>query len=164
MGKQYDLVPREVPIISTEYRNISTQIPVPDSIELFKDLQQGEPASMSGMPPIIWDKAEDFSIYDKWGNKWIDFTSAVLISNVGHSNEKILAAIKNQIDRGLLTTYLFANESRMELVKKLNSILPNPLSKTYLLSTGTETVECAIKLARTYGARKSNGKRIKIIS
>lgn len=164
MGKKFDLEPRKVPEVKTQFREIHTRIPVPESIEFFKDLEESEPLSMCGMPPILWDRAEDFSVYDKWGNRWIDFTSAVLISNVGHSNPEVVEAIKAQADHHLLTSYLFANEPRYRLVKKMNELLPEPLSKTYLLTTGTESVECAVKLARTYGLKKSGGRKVKIVS
>lgn len=164
MGKEFDLTPRETAEVKTKYREIHTKIPVPESIPIFKDLAENEPLSMRGMPAVLWDRAEDFSIYDKWGNRWIDFSSAVLITNAGHSNPAIVNAIKEQADHHLLTTYLFANEPRYKLVKRLNELLPEPLSKTYMLTTGTESVECAVKLARTYGQQKSGGKRIKIVS
>ena len=51
----------------------------------------------------------------------------------------------------LLTNYCFPSEIRARLVEKLASILPEPLKKVFLLTTGSETVECAIKLCRTHG-------------
>jgi 4-aminobutyrate aminotransferase-like enzyme len=48
---------------------------------------------MLGMPPVVWDKAENFTIYDKWGNRWIDWSSCVLLANVGHGREKIKTAL-----------------------------------------------------------------------
>ena len=41
---------------------------------------------MHGQLPIIWEKAEDFYIFDPLGNKFIDFTSGIFIANAGHNN------------------------------------------------------------------------------
>ncbi len=71
MGK-YSLEPVEVPKVDTKYRTIKTSIPVPESLPIFEKLQRNEPPSMMGQPPIVWDKAEDFIVQDKWGNRWID--------------------------------------------------------------------------------------------
>jgi len=75
-----------------------------------KKLSKSEPVSMMGQPPIIWDKAEGFQIYDKWGNKWLDWSSGVLITNAGHGRKEISKALKEVIDRGLLATYVFIHE------------------------------------------------------
>jgi 4-aminobutyrate aminotransferase-like enzyme len=82
---RYNPEPVEIPPASTRYRTIRTKLPVPESLEIFRQLEQSEPVSMIGQRPIIWEKAEGFQVYDKWGNKWIDWSSGVLITNAGHS-------------------------------------------------------------------------------
>ncbi len=69
-----------------KYREINTQLPVFESLEIANSLSEAEPGSMMGQPPVIWDKAEGFQIYDKWGNKWLDWSSGVLITNAGHDH------------------------------------------------------------------------------
>ena len=73
----YGLQPRNVRRISTPYRRIVTKIPVPESIGILKRLRKYEPRSMSGQPPIMWDRAEGFQVYDKYGNMWLDWSSGV---------------------------------------------------------------------------------------
>jgi len=68
------------------------------------------------------------------------------------------------INHGLLYNYCFPTEIRSKLVEKLGSLAPTPLEKVFLLSTGSESTECAIKLARTYGVRKSGIHKKKIIT
>jgi 4-aminobutyrate aminotransferase-like enzyme len=112
---------------------------------------EAEPRSMMGMPPVMWDKAENFSVFDKWGNRWIDWSSCVLVANTGHGNPAIKKALKDQIDQGLLAAYLFAYEKRAELAKKLQALSPDPSNyEVYLISTGSEAIENCIKLAKTY--------------
>lgn len=153
MAKEYSLVPRHVPRVETRYRRIVTDLPVPESLPVLEKLQSYEPVAMRGQPPVVWDHAEGFQVYDAWGNQWIDWSSGVLITNAGHGRREIIDAITRQASSHLLTNYCFPSEIRSRLVEKLSSILPEPLKKVFLLTTGSETVECAIKLARAYGVK-----------
>ena len=152
---KYNLIPVEVPAVSTKYRKIKTKLPVPESLEIFELLSKSEPESMMGQPPIVWDKAEGFQVYDKWGNIWIDWSSGVLITNAGHGRKEIAKALKDVIDRGLLATYVFIHEKRAELTTMLQKIAPDPSNYlVFLLSTGSEATENCIKLAKTYALEK----------
>jgi len=152
---KYNLNPVEVPKVSTKYRSIKTKLPVPESLGIFQTLSESEPVSMMGQPPIVWDKAEGFQIYDKWGNVWLDWSSGVLITNAGHGRKEIAKALKEVIDRGLLATYVFIHEKRAELTSMLQKIAPDPSNYlVFLLSTGSEATENCIKLAKTYAIEK----------
>ncbi|RLD11225.1 MAG: aspartate aminotransferase family protein [Chlamydiae bacterium] len=152
---KYSLKPVNVKKINTKYRTIQTKLPVPESLEIFNALNESEPVSMMGQPPIIWDKAEGFTIYDKWGNKWLDWSSCVLVANAGHGIKEIKDALLAEIKQGLLGTYVFVHEKRAELTKALKALSPDPDNyKVFLLSTGSEATENCIKLARTYALEK----------
>lgn len=152
---KYNLTPVEVKKVSTRYRRIKTKLPVPASLKIFRVLAESEPVSMMGQPPIIWDKAEGFQVYDKWGNKWIDWSSGVLITNAGHGRREIIKALRNLLDKKLLATYVFIHEKRAELTRMLKTISPDPENYlVFLLSTGSEATENCIKLAKTYAAEK----------
>ncbi|MCM8830310.1 MAG: aspartate aminotransferase family protein [Candidatus Omnitrophica bacterium] len=157
MGKSYPLIPKKVPHIETKYRRIKTEIPVPESIPILEKLRTYEPLSMSGQPPVVWDHAKGVQVYDKYGNKWLDFSSGVLVTNAGHSAPLVLSEIKKYLEKPLLHNYCFPSEIRAALVEKIASVSPEPLKKVFLLTTGAEAVECAFKLARTYG-KKTNKK------
>ena len=86
--------PVSVPLVKTSYRCIKTPLPVPQSVEIFERLDHVESRSMHGQLPIVWKKAKEFSIYDIAGNKWIDFTSTIFVTNIGHSNSKVSESIK----------------------------------------------------------------------
>jgi 4-aminobutyrate aminotransferase/(S)-3-amino-2-methylpropionate transaminase len=162
MAKTYPLEPRAVKKVSTKYRTIATQIPVPESIPIMEKLRTWEPRSMSGQPVVLWDKAEGVNVYDAWGNKWLDFSSGVLVTNAGHAHPNIRKAIKEALDRPLLHHYCFPTEIRANLVEKIGSISPEPLKKVFLLTTGAETVEAAIKLTRTWGQKINPSKKIMV--
>lgn len=152
---KYNLTPVDVPFIKTKFRKIKTKLPVPESLEIFRTLSESEPVSMMGQPPIIWDKAEGFQVYDKWGNKWIDWSSGVLITNAGHGRKEIIRALRDMLDKKLLATYVFIHEKRAELTKMLQGISPDPSNYlVFLLSTGSEATENCIKLAKTYAFEK----------
>ena len=154
MGK-YSLEPVEVPKVSTKYRTIHTKLPVPESLAIFDSLKKTEPISMMGQPPIVWHRAEGFQVEDKWGNKWLDWSSGVLIANAGHGRKEIADALHKIIDQGLLATYVFVHENRAELAQMLQEISPDPADyQVFFLSTGSEATENCIKLAKTYAVNK----------
>ncbi len=162
---EYDLTPVEVPLVETKYRTIKTKIPVPESLPIFEKLEKSEPRSMRGQPPIIWHKAEGSTVYDKWGNRWIDWSSGVLISNAGHGRKEIKDALIAEIDQGLLACYVFVHEKRAELTSMLKNISPNSDNyHIFLLSTGSEATENCIKLAKTYAMEKYGPKKRYLIS
>jgi len=164
MSNSYELVPRNVPQVETRNRRICTPIPVPESIPILEKLREFEPESMSGQPLVVWDRAEGFNVYDRWGNKWIDWSSGVLITSAGHGRPEIVEAIVRQAQKPLLTNYCFPSEIRAALVEKLVEMSPKPLEKAFLLTTGSEAIECAIKLARTHGIRQGGRSKITIVS
>jgi 4-aminobutyrate aminotransferase/diaminobutyrate-pyruvate transaminase/4-aminobutyrate aminotransferase/(S)-3-amino-2-methylpropionate transaminase len=141
-----------------------TDFPVPESIPTLQTLHDFEPVAMRGQPPVVWDHAEGFQVYDRWGNCWIDWSSGVLITNAGHGRQEIVDAVVRQAQSHLLTNYCFPSEIRAKLVSRLVSLLPEPLKKVFLLTTGSETVECAIKLCRTLGLRTAGRNKNVIVS
>ena len=115
---------------------------------------------MSGQPPVVWDRAEGVHVYDAQGNKWIDLSSCVVVANAGHCNPQVKAAILDMVNHGLLNNYVFPSAIRAELTKKLVEVTPEGLDKVFLLTTGAESTECALKLARTYTRQQSPDKNI----
>lgn len=162
---KYSLQPVEVPLVNSKYRVIKTKLPVPESLSVFQDLAESEPISMMGQPPIVWDKATGFQVYDKWGNKWLDWSSGVLITNAGHGRKEIIDGLRSVLDQELLATYVFVHEKRAQLTKMLQSIAPDPSGySVFLLSTGSEATENCIKLAKTYAVQKYGPKKKYVVS
>ena len=152
---EYSLKPVKVPRINTKYRTIRTALPVPQSLPVFAELRRSEPRSMSGQPPILWHKADNFTVSDPWGNRWIDWSSGVLITNAGHGCPEIVKAVRGMLDRPLLATYVFPHAERAALTRMLREIAPVPSKyQAFLLSTGSEATENCIKLSKTYALQK----------
>ncbi len=163
MGKEFSITPRQVPHVETKFRRIVTPLPHPDSIPTLEKLRRFEPQSMRGQPPLVWDRAEDIFVYDKYGNKWLDWSSGVLVSNAGHGASEVRQAILDQVNSGLLHNYVFPSAQRAALVECLAGVAPPGLDKVFLLTTGSEATECAIKLARAHGLKTDGKKKIGIV-
>lgn len=153
-----EITPRDVPQVHTKYRRIVTPIPAPESIPILNSLRDHEPVSMSGQPPIVWDRAEGFQVYDAWGNMWLDWSAGVLVANAGHANPAVVDAIVQEAQHSLLHSYCFPNATRARLIEELLKISPKGFDRVFLLTTGGEATENAIKLAKTHG-RKVGGER-----
>src|SRR5438874_4126703 len=164
MLREFTLVPQEVKKVNTKHRRIATKLPVPESLPTLEKLYAFEPRAMRGQPPVVWDRAEGFQVCDAWGNQWIDWSSGVLIANAGHGRPEIADAIVQQANAHLLTSFNFANQPRARLVERLVDILPEPLKKVFLYSIGSEAVECALKMCRTYGVKSGGRSKHVIVS
>ncbi len=158
------IVPKIVPNVATKFRRIQTPIPAPDSIPILQSLHRDEPRSMRGQGHVVWDRADGFQVHDAWGNTWIDWSSGVLVANAGHGRPEIIEAICAQAKKTLLHNYCFPTQIRARLVEKLAKLAPDPLEKVFLLTTGAETTEAAIKLARTHGRAVGGDKKIALVS
>ena len=162
-GFDFARTPQEVPKINTKYRKIVTKLPVPESLKVFEDLDKYESRSMHGQMPIVWDRAENFQVFDKYGNAWIDFTSTIFVTNSGHANPLVVSALREAVEKKLYHTYTYANESRAKFLKKLIEMTPDFCEKAFLMSSGTEASECAVKLMRMHG-QAVNPKKTAVIS
>ena len=156
-GWKFDLNPVAVPRVETRYRRIATSLPVPESLEILEALDQFESTAMHGQLPVVWDRAEGFQVHDAWGNMWLDFTSTIFVTNAGHGNPRIVAAVRDQLQKPLLHTYTFPSQIRAEYLRRLIEVTPAQFEKAFLLSAGTEASECVLKLMRMNAWK--NGKR-----
>jgi 4-aminobutyrate aminotransferase / (S)-3-amino-2-methylpropionate transaminase / 5-aminovalerate transaminase len=163
MGQEFDITPRKVPRVQTKYRRISTPLPHPDSVAVLEKLRQCEPISMRGQPPLVWHRAEDVFVFDAYGNRWLDWSSGVLVANAGHAAPEIRQAIVDQVNRPLLHNYVFPSVERARLAEYLLGLAPAGLDKVFFLTTGSEAVECALKLARARGLQLGGRRKIGIV-
>lgn len=144
-----------VPTVLTNFRRIQTQIPTPGTEQILELLDEYESRSMHGQLPLVWDRAEDFSVFDKAGNQWIDFTSTIFVANVGHSNPHVSKAISASLNKPIYSCYAYGNEKRAHYLERLIEFAGKPFEKAFLLSAGTEATEAALKLMRMYGQRQN---------
>lgn len=108
--------------------------------------------SISTPMPLVWQRAEDCHVYDVDGNRYIDFTSGVLVANVGHCHPKVVKAIQDQAGL-LLNCYDSAHPLRSAFVERLAGLMPEDLKRVLLLSSGSEGIDAALKIARVSTGR-----------
>ena len=119
---------------------------------------------MYGQPALVWDRAEDISVYDKYGNRWLDWSSRGSWSPMPATpRPRGLQAILDQVNSGLLHNYCFPSEERAALAECLAGVAPAGLNKVFLLTTGSEATECAIKLSRAHGIKVRGKQKIGIV-
>jgi 4-aminobutyrate aminotransferase len=112
-----------------------------------------EPRFLTQHVPIVWKAASGTTVVDVDGDEYLDFTSGILVANIGHSHPHYTAAVARQAHE-LLSCYDFFNEPRLTLAQRLAKVLPPNLNKLYLLTTGAEAVEAAVKLSRYFTGKR----------
>ncbi|GAB2634462.1 aspartate aminotransferase family protein [Belliella aquatica] len=102
------------------------------------------------------EKAEGIYMFGPEGKKYIDLISGIGVSNVGHRHPKVLTAIQEQLDKYLhLMVYgEYVQSPQALLAKALCDTLPKHLDNVYLVNSGSEAVEGALKLAKRYTNRR----------
>ena len=98
-----------------------------------------------GKGPLVWD--------DK-GKEYIDFMTGIGVALVGHANDAVVSAIRDQADKLITCHGTFYNDVRAGFMEKLVRVAPRGLGKVLLTNSGTESVEAAIKLARRHTSKK----------
>ena len=105
--------------------------------------------------PVFIDRAQNAELWDVEGNRYIDFASGIAVLNTGHNHPKVVAAVREQLEKFSHTCFqVTPYPGYIELAEKLNALVPGPTPKrTLFLSTGAEAVENAIKIARAHTGR-----------
>lgn len=106
---------------------------------------------------LEFEKAEGIYLFDKHGNKWMDLISGISVSSLGHGNEHVKQAIKNQVDKymHLMIYGEYVQAPQVQLAQKITSHLPASLNCVYFVNSGAEATDGALKLAkRVTGRRK----------
>ena len=98
--------------------------------------------------PLVADRAHMQYVWDLEGKKYLDFFGGILTISVGHTNPKVTARIKDQIDRIQHTSTLHTSEALVDLAEKVAQITPGNLQKSFFTNSGTEANETALQLAR----------------
>ena len=102
--------------------------------------------------PLVMEvsHAEGSYIYDTNNKAYLDFVAGVSACSLGHRHPRVVNAIKEQLDKYLHVMVYgeYAQKPAVELAKFLANHLPKPLEQTYLVNSGTEAIEGAIKLAK----------------
>lgn len=96
------------------------------------------------------DRAEGSFIYDKNGKAYLDMIAGVAVNNIGHRHPKVVAALQAQLEKHLHVMVYgeFIQDAQQDLVRQLLEVLPDTLNGVYVVNSGTEAIEAALKLAK----------------
>lgn len=102
------------------------------------------------------DHAEGLYIYDKEGNRYIDFTCGIGVTNTGHCHPRVVKAIQEQAAKLLFAQMnILINPRAVELAQALNEITPPQIDRFFFSNSGAEAVEASVKLARHATGRRN---------
>jgi 4-aminobutyrate aminotransferase/(S)-3-amino-2-methylpropionate transaminase len=134
---------------------IRTEIPGPKSRALMARREAAIPRGPYHATPLFAAKAEGAVIEDVDGNRFIDFAGGIGCLNMGHRAPRVVAAIREQLEEYLhLCFSVTPYESYIAVAEKLNALAPGKFpKKTFIINTGAEAVENAVKIARAFTKR-----------
>ena len=119
----------------------------------------------SRQPRPFLDRGEGIYLFDTDGKRYIDGSSGAMVSNIGHSNPRVLAAMKAQMDKATFGYRLhFQTEPSERLAAMTAALMPKGLDRVFFVSGGSEAVESAVKMARQYALTQGQDSRWKVIS
>ena len=111
------------------------------------------------------DRAEGIYLWDTEGRRYLDGSSGAMVSNIGHSNPRVLDAMRAQMAKSTFGYRLhFQNQPAEDLARMTAEMMPEGLDRVFFVSGGSEAVESAIKLARQHALTQGRDKAWKVIS
>ncbi|WP_033069864.1 aspartate aminotransferase family protein [Thalassospira australica] len=114
--------------------------------------------------PLI-ERAQGVYMWDVDGKRYIDASSGAMVSNIGHSDPRVIAAMNAQLEKASFAYRLhFENDAAENLAWRLAERAPGDLERVFFVSGGSEAVESCIKLARQYALAIGQSQRTKVIS
>lgn len=137
--------------------NLVSGIPGPKSMEIIERRRNAMPLGLAKSTEIAIESAEAGIVRDVDGNTLLDFAGGIGMMNIGHRNENVVKAMKEQLDKYIHICSLVATpEPYVELAELLNKLTPGDFpKKTILANSGSEAVENAINIARYYTKRSA---------
>ncbi len=135
--------------------HIRTEIPGPKSRALMARREAAIPRGPYHATPIFAAKAEGAVLEDVDGNRFLDFAGGIGTLNMGQRAPRVISAIREQLEKHLhLCFSVTPYESYIAVAEKLNALAPGKFpKKTFIINSGAEAVENAIKIARAYTKR-----------
>jgi acetylornithine/N-succinyldiaminopimelate aminotransferase len=104
-----------------------------------------------GTPPIALVRGAGAEVWDEDGNRYLDMLGGIAVNALGHAHPAVLNAVARQLSTLGHTSNLYATEPAIALAERLQELLHAPGARTFFTNSGTEAVECALKIARRHG-------------
>jgi acetylornithine/LysW-gamma-L-lysine aminotransferase len=120
----------------------------------FKGLEKQYEFDVYPKRDLVLVRGRNAKVWDDQGKEYIDCVAGHGVANVGHCNEKVVAAIEKQARQLISCSGIFYNDARALILQKLVSIAPRSLKRAFLCNSGSESIEAAIKFTRFTTKRK----------
>ncbi len=137
--------------------DLKTAVPGPKSQAILARIAKAVPRAATPWAPIAIAKAHGSLLQDVDGNTFIDVTGGIGVLNVGHTHERVVAAIKDQADQFLHTDFtLLPYGAYVDVAERLNARFPGAVpAKAIFFNSGAEAVENAVKIAKVATGRRA---------
>jgi taurine---2-oxoglutarate transaminase len=110
-------------------------------------------SAQATLDPMVVTRAEGTYLWDGEGRRYLDFSSQMVNTNIGHRHPRVVAAIQEQADRICTIAPHYANDQRSEAARLIAEIAPPGLDKVFFTNGGAEAVENAVRMARLHTGR-----------
>ena len=110
-------------------------------------------SAQGALDPLVIAGASGAEVWDHDGNRWLDLSSQLVNTNIGHQHPKVVAAIKEQADRLCTIAPQHANDSRGEAAQRIAALAPDGFNKVFFTNGGADAVEYAVRMAQLHTGR-----------
>lgn len=110
-------------------------------------------SAQRSLDPLVVDKARGSQVWDADGRRYLDFSSQLVYTNIGHQHPVVVEAIKEQADRLCTIAPQHANDRRGEAAQRIAAIAPDEFEKVFFTNGGAEAIEHAVRMARLHTGR-----------
>jgi 4-aminobutyrate aminotransferase-like enzyme len=133
---------------------LRTRVPGPRSRQLARQLHWHESRNVTFVSPrwpVFWQRARGANVWDVDGNRYIDLTAAFGVANVGHTNPRVVAAIRAQAGKLLHAMGdVHPNQLKLQLARELGALTFGRSARVIFANSGAEAVEAALKTAAVH--------------
>jgi 4-aminobutyrate aminotransferase len=135
--------------------HIATELPGPNARAVIERDAAVRSPSLTRAYPLVADHGSGYVVTDVDGNRFLDFAAGIAVASTGHSNPKVVEAIKEQADRLIhIAATDFYEPRYVDFMERVASVAPfKEKARVFLTNSGTEAIEGAIKLARYHTGR-----------
>ena len=110
-------------------------------------------SAQAKIKPLVLARTEGSRVWDDSGKEYLDFTSQLVFTNIGHQHPRVVKAIQDQAGTMATIAPQFANAARSEAARLISGLAPDGLDKVFFTNAGAEAIEHAVRMARLHTGR-----------
>ena len=111
-------------------------------------------SAQAALNPMVFAGGEGSYVWDYEGTRYLDFSSQLVNTNIGHQHPKVVAAIQEQAAKLATIAPQHANDARGEAAKRIADLAPDGMTKVFFTNGGADANENAIRMARLHTGRR----------